>query len=290
MSYTATAFNVMMASPGDVAVERQAARDIIHEWNGIHSESRKMVLMPVGWETHSHPSMEDRPQGVLNKQILDTADLLVAIFWTRIGTPTGEAVSGSVEEIEKHTKAGKPAMIYFSSQPVKLDSVDDAQYSALKQFREELRKRSLYETYEEPREFADKFRRQLAKKINDDPFFRVQLPSGDFAAGTAIVAATSVIEAAARKIPAMSTEARTLLIEASQDRGGHILHMKFLAGEEIQTNGKQFVKDGGARSRATWVSALEELVTLSLIRDLGWKGEVYQLTREGYDVAELLRS
>ncbi|MEA2876964.1 MAG: hypothetical protein QOF14_2160 [Hyphomicrobiales bacterium] len=279
----------MIASPGDVALERQAARDVIHEWNAIHSSSRKMVLMPVGWETHSHPSMEGRPQGILNKQILSTADLLVAIFWTRIGTPTGEAASGSVEEIEKHIKAGKPAMIYFSSEPVKLDSVDDAQYNALKEFKEQLRKRGLYETYEDRQEFANKFRRQLATKINDDVFFRVAPPSGDRTAAV-IDATAAVIDAAAKRIPTMSEEARTLLVEASLDRGGNILHVKFIGGEEIQTNGKQFIQDGDARSRAIWVSALSELSNLGLVRDLGWKGEVYELTREGFDVAEVLQS
>src|SRR5882757_9688453 len=109
MSYNATIFNVMIASPGDVTVERNLAREAIHEWNAIHSVSRGIALMPIGWETHSHPSMEDRAQGVLNKQILNEADLLVAMFWTRIGTPTGEAVSGSVEEIERHISAGKSA-------------------------------------------------------------------------------------------------------------------------------------------------------------------------------------
>jgi hypothetical protein len=126
MPYTATVFNVMIASPGDVAVERQLAREVVHNWNAIHGESRKMVLMPTGWETHSHPSMEDRAQGVLNKQILVQADLLVAIFWARLGTPTGEAVSGSVEEIERHVKAGKPAMIYFSSAPIRMNQLDEA--------------------------------------------------------------------------------------------------------------------------------------------------------------------
>jgi hypothetical protein len=282
MSYAATIFNVMIASPGDVPVERQLARDVIHEWNAIHSPSRNMALMPIGWESHSYPSMENGPQGVLNKQILEEADLLVAIFWTRIGTPTNEAVSGSVEEIEKHVKAGKPAMIYFSSAPVVLDSVDLRQYERLKAFREQLKTRGLYETYESPGNFADKFRRQLATRVNKDPFFGVQ--GGPDVAN--VIA--EVVDTARSKISYMSEEAKNLLVEASRDRGGHILHARFIGGEEVQTNGKQFVKDGDARSRAIWVSALEELSTLGLIRDLGWKGEVYQVTREGYDVAELL--
>jgi hypothetical protein len=289
MSYNATLFNVMIASPGDVAVERQLARDIIHEWNAIHSISRGIALMPIGWETHSHPSMEDRAQGVLNNQILREADLLVAIFWTRIGTPTGETVSGSVEEIERHLRVGKPAMIYFSDAPVRMDSVDEAQYKALKEFKQQIKSRGLFEVYDTPSNFADKFRRQLASKINSDQFFRPPAHAGGEIEPNEGALMDQVLNEATQKIPAMSEEAKTLLVEASLDRSGQILRLHFIGGIAVQTNGKQFVQDNNPRSRAAWEGALEELANLDLVRTLGDKGEIYQLTREGYDVAELLR-
>jgi hypothetical protein len=45
MSYDANVFLVMVASPGDVVDEREAFREAIHEWNVIHSEARKVVLL-----------------------------------------------------------------------------------------------------------------------------------------------------------------------------------------------------------------------------------------------------
>ena len=84
MSYTARVVKVMIASPSDVAKERQLIRDVIQEWNAIHAEDRRIVLMPVGWETHSAPDMGDRPQAIINKQLLKSCDLLVAVFWTRV--------------------------------------------------------------------------------------------------------------------------------------------------------------------------------------------------------------
>jgi len=106
VSYNATVFNVLIASPGDVQVERNVVREVIHEWNAIHSRHREMVFQPIGWETHSHPSMSGRGQAVLNEQIVRHADMLVAIFWTRIGTPTGEAPGGSIEELDRHLASG----------------------------------------------------------------------------------------------------------------------------------------------------------------------------------------
>ena len=41
MAYTATVIPVMIASPGDVAEERQVIREMIHEWNDINSARSK---------------------------------------------------------------------------------------------------------------------------------------------------------------------------------------------------------------------------------------------------------
>src|ERR1700674_1053976 len=136
MPYKAKVYNVMIASPADVATERLLLRDVIHDWNSVHSEKEDIVLLPTGWESHSSPSMGDRPQAIINKQVLADSDLLIAVFWTRLGSPTGKARSGTVEEIEEHLQAGKPAMIYFSSAPVVPESIDQEQYKTLLKFKE----------------------------------------------------------------------------------------------------------------------------------------------------------
>ena len=73
--------------------------------------------------------MEDRAQEVISRQLLKDCDLLVAAFWTRLGSRTGKSPSGTVEEIEEHLEAGKPAMIYFSSVPVEMGSADPEQWA-----------------------------------------------------------------------------------------------------------------------------------------------------------------
>jgi hypothetical protein len=164
MSYTAQVVKVMIASPSDVPRERQLIRDVIHEWNAVHAEDRKVVLMPVGWETHAAPDMGDRPQAIINRQLLKTCDLLVAVFWTRLGSPTGVAASGTVEEINEHLDSGKPAMIYFSTEPVRMNSVDGEQYGKLRAFKEDLRSRGLFDEYEDLTTFRTKFARHLAQR------------------------------------------------------------------------------------------------------------------------------
>jgi hypothetical protein len=166
MSYLSQVFNVMIASPSDVRQERVIAQEVIYEWNAAHSDSKKIVLRPLGLESDASPELGDRPQEIINRQILARSDLLVAIFWTRLGSPTGKAVSGTVEEIKQHLSAGKVVMLYFSSAPVPPDRVDLEQLSSLKKFRQEIYDRGLIETFQDAMDFRRKFSRHLAIKIN----------------------------------------------------------------------------------------------------------------------------
>ena len=279
MPYHATVFKIMIASPRDVAGERTVIREVLAEWNAIHSDTRRLVLLPVAWETHSSPGMGDRPQAIINKQILKDCDLLIGVFWTRIGTATGEYASGTVEEIEEHIKAGKPVMLYFSAAPVHPDSVDPKQYEALKNFKDSCRSRGLLESYVDINDFKSKFYRQLQLKLKQERYFlKHSAPTGD----------GDATESSIPDVPILSREAQTLLKEAAHDPNGRLLRILSLEGLVIQTNGKGFVEKNNPRSGAIWEGAVADLEAAHLIADRGYKREVFGITREGYEVAELL--
>src|SRR4051812_17376097 len=166
MPFTATVNRVMIASPGDVQSERNIVRDVVSEWNSVNGARRRMMLLAVGWETDVAPEMGDAPQAIINKRILKDADLLIGIFWTRLGTPTKSYASGAVEEIEEHLAAGKPAMLYFSSAPAALDSVDPDQYRALKTFKDSCKSRGVFQIYADVADFRRQFARQLQITMN----------------------------------------------------------------------------------------------------------------------------
>ncbi len=173
MSYQANVYQVIIASPGDVPRERQLAREIVYEWNSINSLDKRICLLPVGWEHNSSPEMGARAQEFINKQVLENSDLLIGIFWTRIGSPTGESISGSVEEIEKHVESGKPAMLYFSNTPVRPDSIDQEQYEELKKFKKDCYDKGLVETFDSIDDLRQKLTRQLSLKIIQNDYFQV---------------------------------------------------------------------------------------------------------------------
>jgi hypothetical protein len=162
MTYKATIYRIFIASPSDVSEERKVIREVISEWNVNYAESRGIYLEAVGWESHATPELGERPQSILNRQLVDVCDLLVGVFWTKLGTPTGEAESGTVEEIERFSQADKPVILYFCDRPVNPDSLEINELTRLRGFKETARKSGLYGTFAS----HDDLRRSLLRAIN----------------------------------------------------------------------------------------------------------------------------
>ena len=103
-----------LCGPTDVAKEMALAAEAINDWNCQHGEQRGFWVKHQHWSTDSYPDAQETGQGAINKQLIDSTDILVAIFWSRIGTPTATAESGTVEEIQRAIAGGKKVMVYFS--------------------------------------------------------------------------------------------------------------------------------------------------------------------------------
>jgi hypothetical protein len=272
----------MIASPGDVSEERDVIRTTLHDWNDINSVNSRIMLAPLGWDSHSSPELGVRPQELINERVLKNCDLLIGVFWTRLGSPTGNAQSGTVEEIREHLAAGKPAMIYFSSKPAAPDTIDPEQYSRLKTFKEWCKSQGLIEEFENIEQFRAKLAKQLPLCLSNNAYLKsLVAPSSD--TPSAIVAP----QQPTASLPRLSVDAATLLRTAGQKDGGTILKMAYIGGRVIQAGGKSF---GGTdpRESARWENALNELIANNLIVARGYKDQVFELTHEGWRVADTL--
>ncbi len=135
MSFKAEIYRVLIASPSDLAEERHVATQAINEWNSQHAVAESVVLLPVKWETHATPRSGVRPQAAVNDDLVQTSDILVGMFWTKLGTQTGIAESGTVEEIDQFVAAAKPAMLYFSRRPIDPNAINLRQQKKLQAFK-----------------------------------------------------------------------------------------------------------------------------------------------------------
>ena len=270
MSYIATVIPVMIASPGDVEQEREEVRNAIYNWNDINSKNTSMILNPIGWETHGAPEMGDRAQALINKRLLNDCDLLIAVFWTRIGTPTGGYESGTVEEIERHMAEGKPTMIYFSKTPIDYSTVDRDQYDLLMNKKDEWKNKGRIEEFSSLQEFKDKLNKQLPYLLSTHEY---------------ILSCSSSIpdsqEASNDSSVTLSSEAVEIIRLAGSTDGG-IMKIRHLAGLLFQVGGEN-LDTSTPRKEATYVSALDELLNYGLVEAKGTKGQIYNLTKYGWD-------
>lgn len=163
MAFIANVLRVMIASPSDVTAERDAVESAIHEWNGANAEKRRTTLLPWRWEADSVPMVGDHPQSLLNGQGVDTSDIVIALFWSRLGSPTPEAESGTVEEIERARTQGKLVHVYFSEAAYPHE-VDTEQLDRLRTYRNDLQHRSLLGTFTT----VDELQRRVARAITQD--------------------------------------------------------------------------------------------------------------------------
>ncbi len=147
MSFHSTTYRVLIASPSDMSEERQIAAEAINEWNALHTATEGIVLLPVRWETHAMPETGVRPQDAINRQLVAKCDLVLGMFWTKLGTNTGIAESGTVEEIEQFVRSNRPAMLYFSRRPIDPMRIDQAQHARLRQFHEDTCQKALTNSF-----------------------------------------------------------------------------------------------------------------------------------------------
>lgn len=112
----------------------------------------------------------------------------------------------------------------------------------------------------------------------------VMLFLGVIAFGVAMFRVSQEEPAPARA--ALSDEARTLLQGAASDPSGLVLFERYGAGVDLHTNGVSLFTDKqDHRALASWESALAELVERGLLVPRGERGEVFEITKRGYDLA-----
>jgi hypothetical protein len=96
------------------------------------------------WSTDSHPDLSDRPQGVINRQVFDESDLLVAIF-----------------------RQGKKVIVYFSDLEPMPPTAQQAQIERLSEFRRDLLTKGLCGRFSSRDQFRKLFRQHLAHAVNE---------------------------------------------------------------------------------------------------------------------------
>jgi hypothetical protein len=110
---------------------------------------------------------------------------------------------------------------------------------------------------------------------------------GVIAFGVAMFRASHESSPAPAAAAALSREAQILLKGAAADPSGLVLFERYGASVDLHTNGVSLLTSKeDHRALASWESALQELQKGGLLAAQGERGEVFEITKQGYDAAK----
>ncbi|MBC7980301.1 MAG: hypothetical protein H7Y36_07035 [Armatimonadetes bacterium] len=153
--------------PSDVQKELSIAREVVTEWNIQHGDALATMIKFQHWNTDSTPDMSERGQAVINRQLIDESEIVVAVFWGRFGTPTIFAGSGTEEEIRRSMARDTRVLLYFSLLEAVRAPQNSLQSEKVKAFRQEMFDAGLAATFQNRKAFERDFRTHLAKAIHE---------------------------------------------------------------------------------------------------------------------------
>lgn len=96
--------------------------------------------------------------------------MLICILGEKLGTPTKNAKSGTIEEIQLFKKSGKPLMIYFKNYGISLKS-DADELKKVQAFRLEIQDEIYYSDIDKFTDLQENFNKHLSMSVNE--FFNI---------------------------------------------------------------------------------------------------------------------
>ena len=130
MKHNITVFDLLLSCPGDAYKEcYPSVKAAIDKLNNDPQINNSISISLKHWSTSSYPQSGGQAQKLLNSQIVIDADIAIAIFWTRFGTPTDDYSSGTEEEIDLLIKNKRQVFLYFLDKPIPPSITDSPDYT-----------------------------------------------------------------------------------------------------------------------------------------------------------------
>ena len=147
--------------------------DVVKSINAGWSDNLGARFEVVSWKTHANPGIGSDPQAVINRQLGTDYDVFIGIMWTRFGSPTPRADSGTEEEFERaynkyiDSPDSTHVMFYFkSNSPKNLDEINVQQLEKVREFKNKISDKGvLFGSFGESGEFRELVNLHLTRII-----------------------------------------------------------------------------------------------------------------------------
>ena len=159
---------LMISCPSDVKTEIEIINKVVDNINDSIGMSMDIFVKTLHWSRNVMSEAGDFPQSIINKQILDKSDAIIAIFGNKIGSPTQHYESGTVEEIEEMIKKGKQVFVFFSDKPIRRSERNEKAEKKVEAFKRKYRNRGIYVEYGSDEEFSEIITRNLTRYLTTE--------------------------------------------------------------------------------------------------------------------------
>lgn len=154
MPTESTVYPVLLAMPSEIERERQAAKDVLLNWNAATGRQQNIHLSPVD-ATHVDVTRSD---------LADEIDIVVGAFWTTDGeTTNGTSLADSVRRLS--IDGDLPAMVGFSERDIPQNRLDSETYNRLQIFKDDCRDIGFF-TYASDEEYETQLEKSLARTMD----------------------------------------------------------------------------------------------------------------------------
>lgn len=158
-----THYYFLISCPSDVENDISVVFETVDEINRSVGEENLIYLIPLFWKKDAIPATGKSAQTIINVQLLDEADGVIALFWTKFGTPTDRYGSGTEEEIAKAIEKNKDVILLCSDRKVSMKEVNYEQYSKVEAFKTTYK--GLFASYYTDNDLKEQLRKILTKII-----------------------------------------------------------------------------------------------------------------------------
>lgn len=158
-----THYYFLISCPGDVQDDVKTIIDVFANVNKNIGEPNRIHLVTLFWKYDAIPAAGNSAQEIINQQLLKKADGVIALFWTRFGTPTDKYGSGTEEEIVRAINGKKDVLLYYSNKSIGPNKMDDEQYQKVVNFKN--RFHGLFAQYRSKTELKEKLTNALTSLV-----------------------------------------------------------------------------------------------------------------------------
>jgi len=171
---TVRLLQIALISPSDVGPERDAVATVVRRFNQLVAPHLGLELELRDWEQIPPALDKAGPQAIIDASLdLQRCDIVVAIFWHRVGTPVSDARSGTEHELriayDVAVRRGRPrVMLYFNRAAHDPGTEEERQQqAAVLSLKQEYTAKGLFREYDGADSFTAEFERDLYAVLRD---------------------------------------------------------------------------------------------------------------------------